>query len=75
MKEGKKKYILRRMNTDGTINEDKYCFLYEREAVISKVREMITKIISNKEELKIEDLDIDCSIVSYGQGVRIVTYC
>ena len=38
-------------------------------------REMIMIIISSKEELVIEDLDIDCSIVSYGQGVGIVTYC
>ena len=76
MKEGKKKHILRRMNTDGTINEtDEYCFLYEREAVISKVTEKIKDIIRNKEELVIEDLHIDCSIVSYGQGVGIVTYC
>ena len=76
MKDGKKKHIIRRMNPDGTIYEtDEYCFLYEREAVISKVTEKITDIIRNNEILDIKDLDIDCSIVSYGQGVGIDTYC
>lgn len=56
---------------DGTKKETKKKYLrYDKEAVQEKVRDKITELIEG-EDLKIDDLIIDCCIVSHGQGVGV----
>ncbi|KAK8830462.1 hypothetical protein WA577_000458 [Blastocystis sp. JDR] len=53
---------------DGTKEETKKKYLrYDKEAVQEKVKNKIMKVIEGK-KLRIDDLIIDCCIVSHGQG-------
>ena len=57
---------------DGTKEETKKKYLrYDKEAVQEKVKNKIMKVIEGK-KLRIDDLIIDCCIVSHGQGVGVL---
>lgn len=71
---GKKKHTrkLVEIGADGTAEEtEKTFYLYDREGVQESVRGNIKELIEGK-KLSIDDLIIDCCIVSHGQGVGVL---
>ena len=64
---------IRKYSNAGKKKDDTGHFRYTRDSVISYVEEKVKEMIMNDGRHNINDLKIDCAIVSHGQGVMIIT--